>query len=79
METMGALPLICDPPKVTVLGVEYEDIDNYGLELTPKVERAVEPLVSLVLAELETLGVPAANKDNPLKVQNVFGGSSQDR
>jgi hydrogenase maturation protease len=79
METMGALPLICDPPKVTVLGVEYEDIDNYGLELTPRVERAVEPLVSLVLTELEALGFPAAGKDNPLKVCDVFGGSSQDR
>lgn len=79
METMGALPLVCDPPKVTVLGVEYEDIDHWGLELTPKVERAVEPLVSLVLAELESLGAPATIKDNPLKVCNVFGGSGQDR
>jgi hydrogenase maturation protease len=79
METMGAMPLICDPPKVTVLGVEYENIDDWGLELTPRVERAVEPLVSLVLTEMEALGFPAAGKDNPLKVRNVFGDSGQDR
>jgi hydrogenase maturation protease len=79
METMGALPLVCDPPKVTVVGVEYEDIDHWGLTLTPKVERAVEPLISLVLTELEALGFPGSMKENPQKVHNVFGGSGQDR
>jgi hydrogenase maturation protease len=79
METMGFLSLICDPPKVTVLGVEYEDIDNWGLTLTPKVGRAVEPLVSLVLMELDVLGASGVAKANPQKVQNVFGGTCQDR
>jgi hydrogenase maturation protease len=45
METMGTLPLVGEPPLVTVLGVEYQDIDNWGLELTPRVEKAVEPLI----------------------------------
>jgi hydrogenase maturation protease len=79
METMGTLPLIGDPPKVTVLGVEYEDIDNWGLELTPKVEKAVEPLLALVVKELAALGFPALPKDKPLEVHNVFGGPGQDR
>ncbi len=78
METMGALPLICEPPKVTVLGVEYQDIDNWGLALTPKVEKAVEPLLKMVLNELAALGAPGNPKANPQKVQNVFGGSGQD-
>ncbi|MBI4799996.1 MAG: HyaD/HybD family hydrogenase maturation endopeptidase [Desulfarculus sp.] len=78
METMGTLPLVGTPPKVTVLGVEYEDIDNWGLELTPKVEKAVEPLLDLVLQELAGLGSPARPKDNPLEVRNVFGGPGQD-
>ncbi|MBI5523773.1 MAG: HyaD/HybD family hydrogenase maturation endopeptidase [Desulfarculus sp.] len=78
METMGTLPLVGTPPKVTVLGVEYEDIDNWGLELTPKVEKAVEPLLALVLQELAGLGWPARPKDNPLEVRNVFGGPGQD-
>ncbi|CAO0819807.1 hydrogenase 2 maturation protease [Desulfarculales bacterium] len=74
METMGTLPLVGEVPVVTVLGVEYEDIDNWGLELTPKVERAVEPLLALVLKVLKELGAPARPKDNPLEVRNVFGG-----
>lgn len=78
METMGSLPLVCEPPKMMVLGVEYEDIDNYGLTLTPKIERAVEPLLKMVLEELAALGAPGNPKANPQKVQNVFGGSGQD-
>ncbi len=78
METMGTLPLVGEVPRVTVLGVEYEDIDNWGLELTPRVERAVEPLLTLVLKELQELGAPARPKDKPLEVRNVFGDPSQD-
>lgn len=78
METMGTLPLLGEVPVVTVLGVEYEDIDNWGLELTPKVERAVEPLMALVLKELEALGASASPKEQPLEVHNVFGDSRQD-
>ncbi len=78
METMDSLPLIGPVPNLVVLGVEYEDIDNWGLELTPKVERAVEPLIEMVLQELAQLGATASPKINPEKVSHVFGNSSQD-
>lgn len=79
METMALLPLVGDPPQVVVLGVEYEDIDNWGLCLTPKVEQAVLPLVDLVLKELGALGAPARPLETPREVGNVFGGASPDR
>ncbi|MCB2228372.1 MAG: HyaD/HybD family hydrogenase maturation endopeptidase [Desulfarculaceae bacterium] len=73
METMALLPLLGDPPVVTVIGVEFGDIDNYGLELTPQVEKAVEPLMTHVLAELESLGSPGTPLETPREVTNVFG------
>ncbi len=76
METMALLPLMGEPPAVTVIGVEFGDIDNYGLELTPRVERAVAPLMEQVLAELESLGAPGAPLDQPREVTNVFGHTS---
>jgi hydrogenase maturation protease len=77
METMALLPLMGDPPKVTVIGVEFDDIDNYGLELTPQVEKAVAPLMEQVLKELERLGSPGVPTPEPREVTNVFGNTSQ--
>ncbi len=79
METMALLPLVGTPPRVVVLGVEYEDIDDWGLELTPRVERAVLPLVDLVIKELEAMGAPALPKETPLEVCDVLGDSGKDR
>jgi len=76
METMALLPLMGEPPAVTVIGVEFGDIDNYGLELTPQVEKAVAPLMEQVLAELERLGAPGAPLAQPREVTNVFGHTS---
>ncbi len=75
METMALLPLMGDPPPVLILGVEFSDIDNWGLELTEAVEKAVEPLIELTLKELAELGVSATAKANPEKITNVFGHS----
>lgn len=76
METMALLPLLGDPPPVLILGVEFGDIDNWGLDLTPQVEKAVEPLIELTIKELAEMGVFATAKANPEKVTNVFGHSS---
>ena len=78
METMALLPLLGDPPEVVVIGVEFGDIDNYGLELTPQVEQAVEPLIEQVILELERLGSPAQPAMQPREVTDVFGHTSQD-
>ncbi len=77
METMALLPLVGDAPTVLVLGVEYENIFDWGLELTPRVEKAVEPLLNMVLDELRALGAGATPKKNPGKVRDVFGSAGQ--
>jgi hydrogenase maturation protease len=78
METLGTLPLVAEPPQVVVLGVQYQEINEYSVELTPKVEAAVEPLVKLVIKELERLGVAARPKKTPQGVVNVFGSTGED-
>jgi hydrogenase maturation protease len=75
METLALLPLVGEPPQVVVVGVEFEDIFDYGLELTPKVERAVEKLIEVVVGELRELGAEPTLKDQPDKVLDVFSGT----
>jgi hydrogenase maturation protease len=44
-------------PKTVIIGVEPEDIDTQSLALTPTVQAQVHPVIEMVLAELERLGV----------------------
>ncbi len=75
METLALLPLVGDPPEVVVVGVEFENIFDYGLELTPRVEAAVEKLLGVVLAELRRLGAEPTPRAQPDKVLDVFSCS----
>ncbi|WP_449241730.1 HyaD/HybD family hydrogenase maturation endopeptidase [Desulfovibrio sp.] len=59
-EVLGALP------EVVVLGVEPQDMDGVGLELTPVVARRMPDLARLLLREIERLGgawTPAESGD----------------
>ena len=44
-------------PKTVIIGVEPVDIDTQSLELTPPIQAQVDPVIQMVLAELERLGV----------------------
>ena len=44
-------------PETVIVGVEPEDIDTQSLELTPAIQTKVEPVIEMVLAELDLLGV----------------------
>jgi hydrogenase maturation protease len=44
-------------PKTVIIGVEPEDIDTQSLELTPPIQAKVDPVIDMVLSELERLGV----------------------
>jgi len=44
-------------PKTVILGVEPEDIDTLGLELTSITRSKVDPMIGMVLKELDRLGV----------------------
>jgi hydrogenase maturation protease len=53
-------------PKTVIIGVEPEDIDTQSLELTPPIQAKVDPVIEMVLSELERLGVTykKGNADN---------------
>jgi len=44
-------------PQTVIIGVEPQDIDSQSLDLTPVVQARVDPVIEMVLAELERLGV----------------------
>lgn len=44
-------------PQTVIIGVEPEDIDTQSLELTPAIQAQVDPVIDMVLAELDRLGV----------------------
>ncbi|MFO7665504.1 MAG: HyaD/HybD family hydrogenase maturation endopeptidase [Desulfobacterales bacterium] len=44
-------------PKTVILGIEPEDINTLGIELTSTTRSKVEPMIGMVLKELDRLGV----------------------
>ncbi len=44
-------------PQTVIVGVEPEDIESTSIELTPIVQARVEPVIEMVLAELDRLGI----------------------
>ncbi len=44
-------------PQTVIIGVEPQDIDTQSLELTAPVQAQVDPVIDMVLAELDRLGV----------------------
>ncbi len=51
-------------PETVIIGVEPRDIETQSLELTPTIQKRVEPTIKMVLAELERLGASwAAQSD----------------
>ena len=43
-------------PQTVIIGVEPQDIETQSLELTPLIQAQVDPVVDMVLAELDRLG-----------------------
>ena len=44
-------------PETVIVGIEPKDIDTMSLELTPVTQEKVEPVIDMVLRELNRLGV----------------------
>ncbi len=63
VETMSVLPLIAEPPKTTVIGVEPESIEDWDLGLSPPVAASLDRVIELAIEELDKLGVRAAPRD----------------
>ena len=54
------------PPRVVLIGIVPQDLD-LGVELSPKVQTALEDALPLVIAEIEALGLPV----NPRPAQTL--------
>ena len=52
-------------PETVIIGVEPEDIDTQSLELTPAIQKKIEPVIDMVLAELDRLGVSWTGTHHP--------------
>jgi hydrogenase maturation protease len=57
LETLAACKLIGKVPHTIILGVEPEDIDTFGIELTPKISGKLDALIGMVLNELDRVGI----------------------
>lgn len=55
-------------PKTVILGVEPQDIENFSDVLTPSIREKVDPMVEMVLAEIDRLGASYRKKNNGLCV-----------
>jgi hydrogenase maturation protease len=62
-------------PETVIIGVEPEDIDTMCLDLTPVIQAKVDDTISMVMAELDGLGVKYSVKGTS---DNVSGNSLQD-
>lgn len=45
--------------KAVIIGIQPEDMSDWGLEMTPTIEAKIPELMGLVLKELENLGIKA--------------------
>lgn len=56
LETLTVCQALDKVPETVILGVEPEDIETLGLEMTPAIQARVDQVVDLVLEEVRSLG-----------------------
>ena len=57
LETLTMCQALDKVPETVILGVEPEDIDTLSIDLTLTTQAKVDPIIKMVLAELDRLGV----------------------
>lgn len=62
LEALTLCQALDNVPKTVIIGVEPEDIQTLSLVLTPVVQAQVEPVIAMVLKELDRLGVSYRRK-----------------
>jgi hydrogenase maturation protease len=63
LETITLCRVLDRFPEMVIIGVEPVDIESMGIELTPLVASKVEPIIEMVLKELDSLGVRCNRKE----------------
>jgi hydrogenase maturation protease len=57
LEALTLCQVLDKVPQTVIIGVEPQDIDTQSLDLTPPVLAQVDPVIDMVLVELDRLGV----------------------
>jgi len=57
LEALTLCQALDNVPETVIVGVEPEDIETLGLEMTPAVSRQMDAVITMVLGELAQLGV----------------------
>ena len=57
LEALTMMQALDKQPETVIFGVEPEDMETLDVEMTPVVEKQVDPIIEHVLKELESLGV----------------------
>jgi hydrogenase maturation protease len=63
LEALTLCQALDNVPQTVIIGVEPEDIQTLSLVLTPTVQARVEPVIRMVLDELDRLGVSYRKKE----------------
>jgi hydrogenase maturation protease len=64
LEALTLCQALDNIPKTVIIGVEPEDVQTLGLVLTPAVQAQLGPVIQMVLAELDRLGVSYRKKED---------------
>ena len=62
LETMMLCRVLDQSPEIVIIGVEPADIESMGIELTPMIASKVEPIIAMILKELDHLGASCRRK-----------------
>jgi hydrogenase maturation protease len=57
LESLTLMQALEKVPETVILGVEPQDIETLGTQMTPVIESRVEPVMDMVFAELDRLGI----------------------
>ncbi|MFC1811592.1 HyaD/HybD family hydrogenase maturation endopeptidase [Thermodesulfobacteriota bacterium] len=57
LEALTMCQVLDKVPETVILGVEPEDIETLGIELTSTTRSKIDPMIGMILAELDRLGV----------------------
>jgi hydrogenase maturation protease len=57
LETLTLCQALGNVPKTVIIGVEPKDIETQSLELTARIQAQIDPVIDMVLVELDRLGV----------------------
>jgi hydrogenase maturation protease len=64
LEALTLCQALDNVPQTVIIGVEPEDIQTLSLVMTPTVQARVEPVIRMVLAELDRLGSSYRKKED---------------